>query len=89
MVNLEIFMKTDTQVAGFVELEGADVDFVLSINGPSAARTFKIDQLDYDFTKGFENMHTRSYEEIVAGRGFGVEQIAPATAICEAIRNFL
>jgi len=36
-------------------------------------RALMIDGEAFEFSGGFEDLHTRSYEEILAGKGFGVE----------------
>ena len=41
----------------------------------------------FDFTNGFTDLHTKSYEEILAGRGFGLQEALPAVSLCESIRR--
>jgi len=40
-----------------------------------------------DFSKGFSNLHTTSYQSIIAGKGFGLDVALPSIQICEAIRG--
>jgi UDP-N-acetyl-2-amino-2-deoxyglucuronate dehydrogenase len=40
-----------------------------------------------EFSGGFADLHTRSYEEIIAGRGFGLEENRVAITTVAAIRR--
>jgi UDP-N-acetyl-2-amino-2-deoxyglucuronate dehydrogenase len=87
-------------VSGALEFDGALIRYLLSINGrdlPAEAHTQKelnkatrrlvvgdrICDLSGDFTK----LHLTSYEEILAGRGFGLESARPAIEIVSEIRH--
>jgi UDP-N-acetyl-2-amino-2-deoxyglucuronate dehydrogenase len=41
----------------------------------------------YDFSKGFEDLHTQSYREIIAGRGFTLDEARPAIETVAHIRK--
>ena len=41
----------------------------------------------YDFSKGFENLHTVSYERIVAGAGFSLADTRPSIETVAQIRT--
>lgn len=85
---VEIKNKTPEVIEGYIQTYQADVDFMLSIEqGATLARIFRVDDVDYDLTNGFEGLHTKSYREILAGRGFGIEGIVEATKIAEQIRG--
>lgn len=43
--------------------------------------------LSFDFSQGFEDLHTKSYQEILAGRGFGLDDIRACIALIEHISN--
>ena len=40
-----------------------------------------------DFSKGFTNLHTKVYEEILKGNGFGIEDARPAITLAYNTRN--
>jgi hypothetical protein len=40
-----------------------------------------------EFSEGFADLHARSYEEIIAGRGFGIEAVRPSIEIVSALRR--
>ncbi len=86
------------RVAGFLELEKARVRYFLSINAeclPSNAvhgekrtyRTLNIDGDEFEFSVGFTELHTKSYEKIMAGEGFRISEARPSIEIVTDIRN--
>ena len=40
-----------------------------------------------EFSEGFTDLHTVSYREILAGRGYGLADARPCVATVEAIRR--
>ena len=93
-----VHVASHDRVAGYLELEKARVRYFLSINGetlpPNAVegekrtyRTLNIDGEEFEFSQGFTELHTKSYEEILAGRGFGIEEARPCIEIVYEIRN--
>lgn len=82
--NRYIGTRTDTYCTGNLELEYANVDYLLSVNPAGKAKRELIIEPQnvngtfIDLSKGFENLHTKSYEEILAGRGFGPSDVLPA-----------
>lgn len=86
------------RMSGYLELERARVRWYLSINpgdlpfpvtpgGRSTYRAISIDGKEVEFTEGFTNLHTRVYQETLAGRGFGIEDARPSIELVHAIRN--
>jgi len=43
--------------------------------------------LAVEFTEGFTDLHTRVYEEVLAGRGFGLDVARPSIELAYRIRN--
>jgi len=89
--------NSDT-AAGTLVLEKANVNWYLSINAdtlPAQAkeagkRTFRsltIDGEQFEFSDGFTELHTRSYEEILAGNGFPLAETQKSIELVHAIRN--
>lgn len=95
--NQEVYVNTNERAGGFIELEHADVEWFLSINlndvpenGGQKPRTFRsilIDGIETEFSSGFTDLHTRVYEDILAGGGFGIEDSRPSIELVHAIRN--
>lgn len=86
------------RVAGYLRLSQARVRYFLSINAsclpPKAIkgekrtyRTLNIDGEEFEFSQGFTELHTKSYEEILAGRGFRISEAKPSIQIVHDIRN--
>ncbi len=81
-------------ISGVMELERARVCFFLSVN-PShlpaghsgACRRLSVDGDLFDFSTGFVDLHDRSYGEIMAGRGFSLDDTLEAVATVEAARS--
>jgi UDP-N-acetyl-2-amino-2-deoxyglucuronate dehydrogenase len=80
--------------AGYLEYERARVRWFLSINARDVPdqqqRTFRSIQMDgreIEFSEGFTDLHTASYREIMAGRGFPLEQVRPSIETVAAIRS--
>lgn len=90
--------KSASTAGGYLEYEKARVRWFLSIdadNLPIAARekgmtTFRnitIGDEDFEFSGGFTDLHKKSYQEILKGNGFGVEDNRVAIETVSEIRN--
>ena len=86
------------RVAGYLGLEKARVRYFLSINAeclPENAvqgekktyRTLNIDGEEFEFSAGFTELHTKSYENILNGNGFRISEAHPCIEIVHTIRN--
>ncbi|HEY9117990.1 MAG TPA: Gfo/Idh/MocA family oxidoreductase, partial [Roseivirga sp.] len=86
------------RAAGFLEFERARVRWFLSINedvlpeevkatGQRTFRSIQIEGEEIEFSDGFTDLHTRSYEEIIDGNGFGLEEARKAIEIVHDIRH--
>lgn len=86
---VSVHRKSESRVNGVLKLERAKVHWDLSIaTDDTACRVFTIDEQDYAFGKSdFENAHTKVYEEILAGRGFGISDVRPAVELCWHLRD--
>ena len=94
----EVHASDPQQMAGYLELERATVRWYLSIDrrdlpfqavpgGPTTFRSITVDGQELEFSEGFTDLHTRVYKEILAGRGFGIEDARPAIALTHGLRN--
>ncbi|WP_300301977.1 Gfo/Idh/MocA family oxidoreductase [Ferrovibrio sp.] len=83
---------------GYLEYERARVRWFLSINAghlPPAARdagkrtyrSIQIDGQELEFSEGFTDLHTASYEAIFRGNGFGLEDARPSIEAVYEIRQ--
>lgn len=83
---------------GYLELERARVRWFLSINynhipekikevGKRTYRSLTIEDQELEFSEGFTDLHTISYQEILNGRGFGVQDAKHSVELVHAIRK--
>ena len=83
---------------GFLELEHANVNWFLSTDendlpkvcrdeGEYAFRTLTIDGENVDFSTDFTDLHTKAYEEILAGRGFCISDVRKSIELVYKIRT--
>jgi len=93
-----VHLSTDTKAAGYLEYEHARVRWFLSVDvddvpqaareaGQRTYRSITADGEEIEFSGGFTDLHNRSYEEILAGRGFGLEENRTAISTVAAIRG--
>ena len=95
----QVYYSDPERMSGLLELEHARVRWFLSINaqdlpyypvspgGRSTYRSISIDGKEVEFTEGFTNLHTRVYEETLAGRGFGIDDARPSIELVHHIRT--
>lgn len=95
---LEVYEKTPESAAGYLEYSQARVNWFLSIDGkdlPPVAvqvrkrtyRSIAIEGEELEFSDGFTDLHTELYREILAGRGFRVEEARKSVEIAQRIRK--
>jgi UDP-N-acetyl-2-amino-2-deoxyglucuronate dehydrogenase len=92
-----VHLNAPNRAAGYLEYQHARVRWYLSLEAndlpkeltDSSQRTWRsitIDGQELEFSGGFADLHTRSYEEILAGRGFGLEETRVAIETVAHIR---
>jgi UDP-N-acetyl-2-amino-2-deoxyglucuronate dehydrogenase len=93
-----VHVATATRVGGFIELQNARVQWFLSIErddlppeavecGMPTYRSITIDGEEIEFSGGFTDLHTIVYQDILAGRGFGLEDARPSIVLAHSIRG--
>jgi UDP-N-acetyl-2-amino-2-deoxyglucuronate dehydrogenase len=86
------------RASGFLQLEKARVNWFLSINAETLPthirskcqatfRSITIDGEEIEFSGGFTDLHTVSYQSILEGKGYGLEEARNAVEIVYRIRN--
>src|SRR5699024_11745811 len=88
---------SEMKVAGYFEYDKARVRWFLSIDANDLPedvkgkqptfRTITVDGEAIEFSKGFTDLHTVSYEEILAGRGYGIEDARHCIETVNYIRS--
>jgi len=95
--NIVHVKKPDTN-AGLLRLKNATVRWFLSVNydnlpkeireqGQTTFRSITVDGDEIEFSGGFKDLHTTSYEEILKGNGFGLDDAYGSIDIVSQIRN--
>lgn len=93
-----LFLREPGKAAGFIELQHANVKWYLSIDSKDLPkedieknqfthRSITIDGKELEFTDGFSDLHTKIYEEIIKGNGFGIEAARPSIEAAYDIRH--
>lgn len=93
-----VHVSKSSKAAGYLELEKARVRWFLSVDYndiPNDAklsnkRTFRsivIEGKEIEFSEGFTDLHTITYQEILKGKGFGLEAARQSIQTVYAIRN--
>jgi UDP-N-acetyl-2-amino-2-deoxyglucuronate dehydrogenase len=94
----ELHLREDKRVAGWLALDRAEVTWFLSAESrdlpfeavPGVRTTFRsitVDGEEVEFSDGFADLHTRVYEEVLAGRGFGIAEARPSIALTSELRR--
>ena len=56
-------------------------------NGESTFRSISINNDEIEFSGGFKDLHTKVYEDIIKGNGYGLEDARKSIEIVHQIRN--
>jgi UDP-N-acetyl-2-amino-2-deoxyglucuronate dehydrogenase len=93
-----VHLREESRAAGYLEYERARVRWFLSVDAKdlpdeikiTAKRTFrslKLNGEEFEFSEGFTDLHTKVYQDILSGGGFGLEENRSAIETVSQIRN--
>jgi UDP-N-acetyl-2-amino-2-deoxyglucuronate dehydrogenase len=93
-----VHLSLPNKAAGYLELEKARVRWFLSLDhndlplkarekGDRTFRSIMVNGEEVEYSEGFTDLHTLTYKEILAGRGFGLEEARQSVEIAYTIRN--
>jgi UDP-N-acetyl-2-amino-2-deoxyglucuronate dehydrogenase len=96
--NISVDIKTSDTNSGSLNLLRANVKWYLSINSEnlpkeakeknfSTFRVLKIEDQQIEFSKGFTDLHTLSYQRILGGNGYGLKDAKTSIEIVSQVRN--
>lgn len=99
VTNYDVIVNQDNKMSGTLELKNVDVEWFLSTdkndlpgiaiqNNKSMFRSIMIDGNEIEFTEGFTNLHTVVYQEILNGKGFGIQDSRPSIELVYKLRNY-
>jgi UDP-N-acetyl-2-amino-2-deoxyglucuronate dehydrogenase len=77
----------NADVQWYLSAEAADLPFVPTPGGKTTFRSIVVDGEQLEFSDGFTDLHTRVYEEVLAGRGFGVAEARQSIELSHRIRH--
>jgi UDP-N-acetyl-2-amino-2-deoxyglucuronate dehydrogenase len=88
-------LRESHRAAGFLECGRASIRWFLSVDrgdlpestDKTTYRSISVDGEELEFSDGFADLHTRSYEQIVDGHGFGLETTRPAIDVVSKFRT--
>ena len=94
----QVHLNEETKASGYLEFEKARVRWFLSIDiedvpedvraqGQRTYRSISVNEDALEFSGGFTDLHILSYEKILAGQGFGVEENRAAIEMVSHIRG--
>jgi UDP-N-acetyl-2-amino-2-deoxyglucuronate dehydrogenase len=95
---IRVYYTDERRISGFIELEYARVRWFLSVDsrdlpfaskpgGKTTYRSITVNGEEVEFSEGFTDLHTRVYEETLAGRGFGICDARPSIELTYKIRT--
>lgn len=93
-----VHYRNEVRSAGYLEYQRARVRWFLSVDandlpetarerGQRTYRSITLDGEEIEFSEGFTDLHTHSYQEILAGRGFSLEENRVAIETVSTIRQ--
>ena len=94
----QVHVARHNKMAGFMELEKANVRWFLSVDkkdlpesatskGIPTFRSITVDGKEIEFSGGFTDLHTMVYQDILNGNGYGIEAARPSIDLVYDIRN--
>ncbi|MDA3904837.1 MAG: Gfo/Idh/MocA family oxidoreductase [Bacteroidales bacterium] len=94
----DVHLLQQHRASGYIELEKARVRWFLSIDsndipskkreqGQSTFRSILMEGEEFEFSGGFTDLHTISYQKILEGTGFRIEEARQSTEMVHHIRN--
>ena len=93
-----VHLHTHDRAAGYLEFKRARVRWFLSINydtipeqirakGLRTYRSMTLEGEEIEFSGGFTELHNKSYQAVLDGKGFGLEEARQSLEIVHQIRN--
>lgn len=91
-----IVSRSSKAIKGTLSFQKANVSWFLSYNRSdlphntqNTFRSIKINGHELEFSKGFSDLHTKSYEKIIKGEGFTIEDVKQSIKLMTGIREKL
>src|SRR5262249_48641153 len=75
------------RVTWFLSTDPADLPFARQPGVRATHRSITVDGIEIEFSDGFTGLHTRVYETVLAGCGFGIDDARPSIELSSRIRT--
>lgn len=91
-----LHFKQEDKSSGFLEFKNADVSWYLSTdikdllkigNSQRTYRSINIDHEEFEFSKGFDNLHVECYQQIIQNNGLDIMDTYPSIKIVSDLRT--
>lgn len=93
-----VLYREPTKTSGVLQLEHArvrwslstdirDLPFAPQVGGKTTYRSIQVDGSEVEFSDGFVDLHTKVYQHVLDGGGFGIDDARPAIALAHRIRT--
>lgn len=87
-VEIRVSRSTDNTVSGHLHFKRITVNYTLSISQQfEPTRLLQIGNEKFELSGNFKDLHDKSYEHIVAGDSFGIEDVRESIRVCEEARK--
>jgi len=98
VINHEVHLSREREMAGFLELERANVRWYLSIDHQklpeenrlkniNTYRSIKINGDEIEFSGNFTDLHNELYRQTLSGYGFGISDARPSIELVNRLNN--
>jgi UDP-N-acetyl-2-amino-2-deoxyglucuronate dehydrogenase len=98
VVDCEVHLREVNRAAGFLRLERANVRWFLSTapgdlpftavpGSRTTFRSIRVDDTELEFSDGFVDLHTKVYQDLLNGGGFGIDDARPSIEVVHRIRH--
>jgi UDP-N-acetyl-2-amino-2-deoxyglucuronate dehydrogenase len=81
------FMLEKARVRWFLSIDTNDLPAEIKAKGQRTYRSITMDNSEIEFSEGFTDLHTKTYQHILAGNGFGLLEAKNAIETVFGIRN--
>jgi UDP-N-acetyl-2-amino-2-deoxyglucuronate dehydrogenase len=75
------------RVRWFLSLDYDDLPETVKAKGARTYRHITIENEEIEFSEGFTNLHTETYNRILNNGGFGIDDVRPSILLTDCIRN--
>jgi UDP-N-acetyl-2-amino-2-deoxyglucuronate dehydrogenase len=75
------------RVRWFLSIDYTDIPEEIRAKGQRTFRSITVDNEEFEFSEGFTDLHTKTYEHILSGKGFGLLEAKNAIETVFGIRN--